>query len=83
MGVNAGLFDKQTSKEVGAKIFIEKIEEMNRLMNIPSSIPEIQQEDIPHLAKTAEKEANPLYPVPVLYTAKQLERIYLQIKNGH
>ena len=83
MGVNAGLFDKQTSKEIGAKIFIEKIEEMNRLMNIPSSIPEMQEEDIPHLAKTAEKEANPLYPVPVLYTAKQLERIYLQIKNGH
>ena len=82
MGVYAGLFDKSTSYEVGAKIFIEKIEDLNKSMNIGTRIDEIQKEDIPTLARTAEKEANPLYPVPVLYTAKQLEKIYYEVKNG-
>ena len=82
MGVYAGLFDKSTSYEVGAKMFIEKIEDLNESMNIGTRIDEIQKEDIPTLARTAEKEANPLYPVPVLYTAKQLEKIYYEVKNG-
>lgn len=82
MGVFAGLFDKNTSKEEGAKIFIEKIEQLNKKMNIPSRLEQIQEEDIPQLARTAEKEGNPLYPVPVLFTAKQLEKIYHEVKNG-
>lgn len=82
MGVYANLFDDKTSIEAGAKIFIEKIEAMNKSMSIGTNIPEIQEEDIPALAITAEKEGNPLYPVPVLYTAKQLEDIYYEVKNG-
>ena len=82
MGVYANLFDKDTPIEVGAKMFIEKIEDMNKAMNIPTRIDEIQIEDIESLAKTAEKEANPLYPVPVLYTSEQLETIYYEVKNG-
>ncbi|MBP3344736.1 MAG: iron-containing alcohol dehydrogenase [Clostridia bacterium] len=82
MGVFAGLFDKNTSKEEGAKIFIEKIEQLNKKMNIPSRLEQIQEEDIPQLARTAEKEGNPLYPVPVLFTSKQLEKIYHEVKNG-
>lgn len=82
MGVYANLFDSNTSIEEGAKIFIEKIEDLNKSMDIGSSIPEIKGEDVPYLAITAEKEANPLYPVPVLYTAEQLERIYYEVKNG-
>lgn len=82
MGVYANLFDKNTSKEKGAKIFIEKIEELNLKMGIPTSIKEIEEKDIEALAKTAEHEANPLYPVPVLFTAKQLEKIYYEVKNG-
>ena len=57
----------------------EKIEEMNKNMNIGSCIPEIKKEDIVELSKTAEKEANPLYPVPKLFTAKDLEQVYLEI----
>ena len=82
MGVYANLFDDKTSIEAGAKIFIEKIEAMNKSMSIGTNIPEIQEEDIPALAITAEKEGNPLYPIPVLYTAKQLEDIYYEVKNG-
>lgn len=82
MGVYAGLFDNSTSKEEGAKIFIEKIEEMNKLMDIGTKIDVINESDITELAKLAEKEANPLYPVPVLYTSIQLEDIYREVKNG-
>ena len=82
LGVYANLFDEDTPIEVGAKYFIEKIEKMNANMGIGTRIDEIKAEDIPFLAMTAEKEANPLYPVPVLYTAKQLEEIYFEVKNG-
>ena len=82
LGVYANLFDESTPMEVGAKYFIEKIENMNANMGIGTRIDEIKTEDIPFLAMTAEKEANPLYPVPVLYTAQQLEEIYFEVKNG-
>lgn len=82
MGVYANLFDKNTPIEVGAKIFIEKIEDLNKSMNIDNKIDEINENDIKNLAKTAEKEANPLYPVPLLWTSKELEKIYYEVKNG-
>lgn len=82
LGVYSNLFDKSTSYEVGAKIFIEKIESMNANMNIGTNISEIKEEDIAELANTAEKEANPLYPVPVLWTRKDLQEIYFEVKNG-
>ncbi len=81
MGVYAGLFDKSTSKEAGAQIFINKIEILNRDMEIGSKISCIKEEDIPHLAQTALHEANPLYPVPVLWSEKEITEIYRQIKN--
>ena len=37
--------------------------------------------DVPSLAKHASKEANPLYPVPVLWNAKELAPLYRQIKG--
>ena len=80
LGVYAGLFDKTTTYENGAKIFIEKVEDLNRQMKIPTTIEQIREKDIPELAKTAEHEANPLYPVPVLWTQKELEEIYKKIK---
>ncbi len=82
MGVFAGLFDKSTPIDVGAKLFIEKIANMNKNMEIGNTIAEINEKDIPNLAKTAEKEANPLYPVPVLFTEKQLEEIFYSVKRG-
>ena len=81
LGVYAGLFTKEVSKEEGARLFIEKIEELNEKMNIPKTLPQIKEEDIDNLAKTAEKEANPLYPVPTLYTVNDLKEIYTLIKG--
>ena len=80
MGVYANLFDESTPVDVGAELFIEKIETMNKNMEIGAKIDGIAEDDIGELAKTAEREANPLYPVPVLYTAKELKQIYYKIK---
>lgn len=79
LGVAANLFDKTLSYEDGAKLFISHIEKMNSEMNIGKTIPEIKTEDIPSLAQTAEKEANPLYPVPKMYNSKELEEIYYKL----
>ena len=82
LGIYAGLFDESVSYETGAKMFIAKIEQLNSEMNIPTKIEQIIDDDIASLAKTADQEANPLYPVPVLLTAKELEELYIKIKNG-
>lgn len=67
------------TEEEKAKLFIKAIREMNRRLDIPTVIEELQEEDIPRLAKLADAEANPLYPVPVLWDAKELESLYYTI----
>jgi alcohol dehydrogenase class IV len=68
--------------EIAAKKLIFWIKEANKEMNIPSTIDAIKEEDIQDLAKTALKEGNPLYPVPVLMDSERFKDIYLKIKNG-
>ena len=81
IGLFVGLFDKKFSKEAGAKLVIKKIEDMNKNMGIPLKIEGIVESDIEEMAKLASKEANPLYPVPKLMTAKALRNIYYLIKK--
>ena len=56
--------------------FIDKIKEMNALMDIPSNIDGIKPEDVPEMAKRAAAEGNPLYPVPRLLGEDELAKIY-------
>ena len=81
MAVYVGLVDKNIKTSEAARIFIEKIEQMNKSFNIPNKIAEIKEEDIPHLARHASKEGNPLYPVPKEMDEKELETIYKQISK--
>ena len=81
LGIAAGVCTKSDSYEAGAKKFIGAIKELNAKMGIPNKLPDIEEEDIPQMAKFAEKEANPLYPVPVLMTRKELEKFYYQIAD--
>ena len=48
-------------------------------MGIPDTLKGIKEADIPELARRADKEANPLYPVPVLWDAKELEHFYYDV----
>ena len=43
---------------------------MNQRMNIPQTLEGIREEDIPHLAQYAAKEANPSIPCPGFWTRK-------------
>ena len=79
LAVFVGLCDENDSYEVGAERFIEAIKEMNVRMDIPNKLVDIKRLDIPDMAKHAEREANPLYPVPKLMTVKELEDIYNEI----
>ena len=81
LGVAAGVCNESDTHEIGARKFIAAIEELNAKMNIPNQIMGIKQEDIPEMARHAEKEANPLYPVPKLMTRKELESFYYQIAD--
>ena len=65
----------------GAAKFINAIKELNANMNIPNKLSGIQKDDIDALAKHAEREANPLYPVPKLMTKKELEVFYYQVAD--
>ena len=73
------LADHNTPVDVAARQLIAEIRRMNKAMNIPNKLPGIKEADIPKLAKYADKEANPLYPVPKLMDAKQLERFYYNV----
>ncbi|MBQ8689364.1 MAG: iron-containing alcohol dehydrogenase [Clostridia bacterium] len=81
LGVAAGVCSDSDSYEDGAKKFIEAIKALNRKMNIPDTLSGIKKEDISEMARHAEREANPLYPVPKLMTRKELEGFYYQIAD--
>lgn len=81
LGIAAGVCAENESHETGAKKFIEAIKELNSKMNIPNKVMGIKKEDIPEMAKHAEREANPLYPVPKLMTGKELESFYYDIAD--
>lgn len=76
LAIAAGIADKKMSDAEAAERFISAIKDMKHRFDIPDTIPEIKQEDIPRLARYADKEANPLYPVPVLMNASELELFY-------
>lgn len=75
----AGLAEEIDTDETASNKFIEWIKETNKSMGIPTYIKELKLEDVPELAKTASKEANPLYPVPYLMDTKELEQFYYNL----
>jgi alcohol dehydrogenase class IV len=79
LSVYTGLCSQTDSYEYGAKKFIDKIEALNNEMNIPTKLADIKLEDIHQMAIYASKEGNPLYPVPVLMNAKELENFYYMV----
>lgn len=72
----AGLSGPGTDEREAALAFIDGVEGLKARCGIGSAIPELRREDIPALARHADREANPLYPVPVLMDAGELEEIY-------
>ena len=60
---------------------MSRIEAMNAAFGIGSTFNEIRRGDIEELAAYAEKEANPLYPVPVLWSKEKLKEMYMKLRG--
>ena len=48
-------------------------------MGIPDHFDEIRQEDIDQMISWADKEANPLYPVPVIWGSEEFRQLIRSI----
>ena len=81
LAVAAGISDPETPISESAERFIQAIKEMKKRFGIGDHIPEINDVDIPKLAHYADKEANPLYPVPVLMDSSELEGFYYRLMD--
>ena len=79
LAIAAGVADAQESDADAAAKFIRAIRQLNARMGIPETLDGIRPEDIPVMAVHAEKEANPLYPVPRLMTREELTFFYEQV----
>ena len=62
-----------------AAAFIAEIRAMNRRMEIPTGFSHIREEDVPQMVAWALAEANPVYPVPVIYDEKRCEAVIRRI----
>ncbi|KAI4453719.1 alcohol dehydrogenase [Holotrichia oblita] len=82
LSIAVNLCKKENSKKQNAEIFINEIIGLNKHMNIPDTIKGIKEDDENLMVKRALKEANPLYPVPKTWTAKEIKRIIHSVLNG-
>lgn len=83
LAIAAGIADEDTPCGEAATAFIQAVKDMKKRFGIGDRIPEIRETDIPKLAHYADKEANPLYPVPVLMDASELERFYYMLMEDN
>lgn len=67
--------------EEKAKAFIREIRRMNTDMRIQDKFDFIQEKDVPQMIKWAMKEANPIYPVPVLWHEPEFAHLISRIRS--
>ncbi len=79
LAVYAGLVDKNVSEKIASIIFISTIKYLNKSMGIEDKLPEVKLSDIKNLAHYAEKESNPVYPVPVLMGEDELQQFLYDV----
>ena len=71
------------SIEEKARAFTDEIYAMNKRMGIPSGFDFIRDSDIPQMITWAYAEANPVYPVPVIYSRKRFEAVIQKIRANN
>lgn len=64
-----------------ADAFIRWIENLKKEMQIPEYLDMIRDEDVEQIIKWAMKEANPLYPVPVIWDHDDLSRFIASVRR--
>ena len=63
-----------------AEAFIRWVEETNRKMGLPDKFDMIQDQDIDQMIAWAKKEANPLYPVPVIWADEDFRKLIESVR---
>ena len=71
--------DEEEKKKIVRRYATVIIEDLKEKMDIPVGLDVIQDKDVPQIIRWAMKEGNPLYPVPVMWNAKELQMFYEQI----
>ena len=66
-----------------ARAFIDAIYDMNRKLGIPTGFDCIRPEDLPQMSAWAEAEANPVYPVPVIFGREDFTRTARRVMQPH
>lgn len=74
-----GLSEAGETTEKKAERFIEAIEKMNERMGIPKKIQVPDLDNLDLMIERAYHEANPLYPVPMIFTRDDFRKIYLEV----
>lgn len=82
IAIAMGIADTSSDEGQATKDLIAHIRRMNENMGIPTKLKGIQEADIPMLAGLAAKEANPLYPVPVLMSKEELQQFYRDVMEA-
>ncbi len=75
------LCDSSKDKSHKAEKVISGIESQNSKMDIPENILEIDEFDIDTLVNRAYHEANPFYPVPVIFSKDTFKKLFLTLKG--
>ena len=65
--------DGMISAEVRAETFLQWMEELKEKLGIPKYPDMIREEDVNQIVKWAQKEANPVYPVPEIRDAQEMK----------
>jgi alcohol dehydrogenase class IV len=81
----AGIVSAVQEGDAGkARCFIDAVYRMNERMGIPKGFDFIKDEDIPKIVQWADKESNPLYPVPVIFSQDRFRSVIetIQIKGS-
>ncbi len=76
------LAPETSSRHEKAEALISWVEDLNKKMDIPTKFANIiLDENLDELSFHADKEANPLYPVPKELDKEELKRILLEVKG--
>lgn len=62
--------------------FIDWIDDMKKQMDLPAGLDMIKDEDVPQIITWADKEANPLYPVPVIWQREDFEKLIHTLRTA-
>jgi alcohol dehydrogenase class IV len=71
-----GLTDSSVSNGMKMKAFVDWIEKLNTYFGIPTQIDVPHKNDLEAMIRNAYKEANPLYPVPKIFSKMDFKVLY-------